>query len=76
MLPADITQFFSVKRDSGNGATHTRVGLPISINNQDNTPQTCTQANPTEIISQLRLYRQVILGYSKWVYLKLTIIVI
>lgn len=30
----------------GNGASPTRLGLPTSINSQDNPSQTCTQANP------------------------------
>lgn len=50
----------------GNGATHSGLlVIPTSVNNQDNPPQACPQANLIYTIRQLRLSSQVIVEFVR-----------
>lgn len=49
----------------GNGATHSGTGPPSSINNQENLPKICLEANLILVIAQLRPPSQVTLGNVK-----------
>lgn len=46
----------------GNGATHSELGPPVSINNHDGPPETCPQINQVLAVPHLRLLSQMSLG--------------
>lgn len=46
----------------GNGATHSELGPPVSMNNHDGAPELCPQINQVSAIPHLRLLSQMSLG--------------
>lgn len=55
-------------QDPGNGAAHSCLGSPTSINNQDKSPQTQPQASVIWEVPQMGLPSQMTLGYVTWTF--------